>query len=110
MTADRYCPGCCGPREPESADLLPRFTHEPECAIATSEAETLHEDHARHRRRGTAAWHRPVTVAERALVRAAGVHVDAREPMFARVSWHEPGVRVRTFARARLGALDAVSS
>ncbi len=110
MTADRHCPGCCGPREPESHDLLPRFAHEPVCAIAKGEAETLREDRARHRRRGTVAWHRPATDSKRALVRAAGVHVDAREPMFARVSWHEPGVRVRTFARARLGALDEVSS
>jgi len=110
MTAEHHCPGCCGERVSESHDVLPRFAHAPACGIPAAEAETLREDRARHRRRGTTSWHRPATDTERALVRAAGVQVEDRAPLFARVSWSTPGVRVRTFGRTRLGALDAVPS
>lgn len=110
-TPDGHCPGCCGPRMSESGDLLPTFAHEAACTIATGEAATLREGHARLCRRGTSTWHRPATPGERALVRAAGVHVDSHAPLFARIDWPAPGQRVRTFARAQqLGAVDAVSS
>ncbi len=111
-TVEQHCPGCLGMRQSESFDVLPTFAHEAACTIATGEAATLREDHARLcRRRGTSTWHRPATPAERALVRAAGVHVGRSAPLFARIDWPAPGQRVRTFARAqRLGAVDAVSS
>lgn len=102
-----HCPGCLGVRVPESLDLLPRFEHTlPSCAIVVAERATLVQDRARHERRGTVAWHRPATPTERALVRAAGVHVEPRAPLFARVVW-DGDVRQRTFARAGVGALDA---
>lgn len=110
-TVEYHCPGCLGMRQSESGDLLPTFDHTTaSCSIATGEAATLREDHARLCRRARSTWHRPATPVERALVRAAGVHVDPHAPLFARVDWSTPGQRVRTFARAqRLGAVDEVT-
>lgn len=109
-TPDEHCPSCLGTRRAESLDVLPRFAHKRWCALDRAERETLGEDRARLLRRGTTTWHRAVTPAERTLVRAAGVALDERVEMFARIDWPTRNQRQRTFARAGLGVIDAVSS
>ncbi len=104
------CPTCSGERVPEDPEVLNEYEHTTTCALLLAERETLDADQRRHARRGTAVRHRSATVAERALVAASGVHVDSRAPMFVRVDWPAPDLRLRLFSRAGLVAADTVST
>lgn len=102
------CPECNGPRiEPREAECIAVFGHCVGCALARQERDTFDADTSRLRKYGTAVRHRPATAAERRLLRASGVELDPRAPIFARVSWAGP-LRTRSWTGANVVACDAL--
>jgi hypothetical protein len=103
------CPSCQGHHLPDDPGALVQYAHTPTCRLAREEAEQLAADLARHRRRGRAVWHRPASPAERELLAATGVSIPSRTPAFCRVEWVGPDLRLRSWSRAGIVAVDEVS-
>lgn len=103
------CLSCWGQHLPDDPDHLVTYAHTSTCSLARQEREQLAADLARHRKRGRAVWHRPATEAERALLAATGVAIPSSTPLFARVEWIGPDLRLRTWSRAGIAAVDLVT-
>ncbi len=103
------CPSCHGARVPDDPDALISFDHAPRCSLMLAEAETLAEDVARYRKHGTTTRHRPTTTAERLLLAASGVKVPKSGELFTRVDWQGPDLRMRSWKRQPVVALDEVT-
>ena len=103
------CPTCTGERVPDDPAVLSEYEHSSTCALARLEREQLAADMARHRKRGRAVWHRPASEAERELLAASGVAVPSSTPLFCRIEWPWPGLRLRSWSRAGIVAADEVT-
>ncbi len=103
------CPSCMGHHLPDDPAHLAQYAHHPTCRLAREEAEQLAADLARHRKRGRYVWHRPASPAERELLSASGVRGVETGELFARIEWLGPDLRLRTWSRAGLAAVDEVS-
>jgi hypothetical protein len=103
------CPSCQGERVPDDPDALITYDHAPRCSLLLAEQETLAEDVARYRRFGTVTRHRPTTSAERLLLTASGVKVPESGELFTRVDWQAPDLRMRSWKRQPVVALDEVT-
>lgn len=103
------CPDCAGPRiEPWLTGCIAAFDHHRGCTLARQELDTFDTDRARWHRFGTMVRHRPVTAAERRLLRASGADVPLRAVTFARVEWTNRDVRRRTWTDCDVVAVDAL--
>ncbi len=103
------CPTCKRERVPDDPDHLVQYAHTPTCRLAREEAEQLAADLARHRKRGRAVWHRAASEVERVLIAASGVAIPSNVPVFARIEWIGPDLRLRSWSRAGLAAVDEVT-
>jgi len=90
----------------DDPDALAAFEHEARCVLALREAETLADDLARFDRYGTASRFRVTTTAERLLLEASGLKVPTTEAVFTKVEWLGPDLRMRTWRRQPVVALD----